>query len=107
MDNRKRKTIEEKELFQRSQKNRLALFGADMPQIMQLISTNRHLFQREPIGPIGNCIKLNDQSWADPVEFLLRPLLGTFLCDSAEDRKRFDELCDSNKIARPKVITTR
>lgn len=113
---------EEHNLFERSKNNRLALFGQDTPRLVELIQSNKHLFSKFPIGPIGwlalkrnfigfistgNCIKLKDPRWANVVEFALRNIMGTFLCDSGKDRLQIDELCKVNNLRTPEIITVK
>jgi hypothetical protein len=98
---------QQKNQYEQTRQNKLAIFGQNIPRILELINKNKHLFSKLPIGPIGNCIKLIDQKWADPVEYLLNRYLGVFLCDSAADRKMLDALCTDNQIKKPQIITTR
>jgi len=84
----------------------LAIFGKDVPRLLELIDTNINSFKKRPIGPIGNYIKLKDKKWANPIEFCLKNMIGTFLCDSSEDRKALDEICKTLQIRKPNVITT-
>ena len=110
-----------------AKKNRLAIFGADVPRLVQAISENAHRFGKPPIGPIGklsqhitsllsiylcvnpgNHITLSRPEWASPVEYRLRNLLNSFICSSAEDRRVFDGLCRAIGINHvPQVIVTR
>lgn len=106
MEDQKKRIIDEKDLFEKSKIDKLVLYGQDIPTLLKLIDANRNLFKKLPIGPIGNFIKLKDARWADPIEFILRNCLGTFLCDSADDRRIFDEICTKNRIQKPSLITT-
>ena len=106
LERRRTRIIEEKTLFEQSKADKLAIFGKDVPRLLELIDTNINSFKKRPIGPIGNYIKLKDKKWANPIEFCLKNMIGTFLCDSSEDRKALDEICKTLKIRKPNVITT-
>ncbi|CAK5082177.1 unnamed protein product [Meloidogyne enterolobii] len=106
LERRRTRIIEEKTLFEQSKADKLAIFGKDVPRLLELIDTNIHSFKKRPIGPIGNYIKLKDKKWANPIEFCLKNMIGTFLCDSSEDRKALDEICKTLQIRKPNVITT-
>lgn len=93
-------------MFEQSKVDKLAIFGRDIPRLIELIETNIQLFKKRPIGPIGNYIKLKDKKWANPIEYCLRNMLGTFLCDSSSDRKALDGICSSTQLKKPNVITT-
>ncbi|KAI1727327.1 structural maintenance of chromosomes protein 6 like protein smc-6 [Ditylenchus destructor] len=90
--------------FNASRRNRLALLGPHVMEVMKLIRDNKRLFKTEPIGPIGGHVKLRDEKWATSVEFCLKGMLNKFICDSMEDRRVLDELCRKRKI-RADVIT--
>uniref|UniRef100_A0A915NU18 Uncharacterized protein n=1 Tax=Meloidogyne floridensis TaxID=298350 RepID=A0A915NU18_9BILA len=106
LERRRTRIIEEKTLFEQSKADKLAIFGKDVPRLLELIDTNINSFKKRPIGPIGNYIKLKDKKWANPIEFCLKNMIGTFLCDSSEDRKALDEICKTLQIRKPNVITT-
>uniref|UniRef100_A0A183C5Y8 SMC_N domain-containing protein n=1 Tax=Globodera pallida TaxID=36090 RepID=A0A183C5Y8_GLOPA len=105
LERQKQQLHEEHNMIARSKVNRLALFGAEMPKLTQLIHANRTMFRRLPIGPIGNSVKLNDQKWANAVELHLKKMLSTFICDSSHDRTALDEICRLNGIKSPEIIT--
>ena len=87
--------------------NRFALLGQDIPNVMQLIQENQRMFDKVPIGPIGNHIQLRDgDKWAAPVEFALKNLLGNFICSSSKDRKALERLCQSKGCRVPPIIVT-
>jgi structural maintenance of chromosomes protein 6 len=106
LEQKRARIVEEKNLFEQSKSDKLAIFGRDVPRLVELIDSNIHHFKKRPIGPIGNYIKLKEKKWANPIEYCLRNMFGIFLCDSSTDRKALDGICSSIQIKKPNVITT-
>eukprot|EP00052_Salpingoeca_macrocollata_P029520 m.299558 g.299558 ORF g.299558 m.299558 type:complete len:889 (-) comp22985_c3_seq48:1706-4372(-) len=88
-----------------STKDRVRIFGHQMPEILQAIA--REKWSKTPIGPIGMHIQLKDEKWVLPVEEHLKNNLNNFLVNSADDamklRRIFEKIC-RNKQDEPTII---
>ncbi|KAL3994866.1 RecF/RecN/SMC N terminal domain family protein [Acanthocheilonema viteae] len=93
-----RELCDEKERLMAMQRSDLARFGTSVPQIVSLIKQNIAKFSKQPIGPIGAYIRINDESWALAVEYCLRHLLSVWLCDNVQDRNILDSILQKYNI---------
>jgi len=91
----------------------LAVFGAEMPKIVEEIQKCKG-FMKPPIGPLGSHIKLkywlrSGASGADlrrVVEGELGSLLTSFLCDSTADQQKLCKLFQNmNLRSIPQILT--
>jgi chromosome segregation ATPase len=79
---------------QRQQKQRLELeakqgqigkFGWDTQKVHNAIRQNQRMFDREPIGPLGACLRLSDDKWAKAAEAACGRALDMWLVHGAHD----------------------
>ncbi|KAJ1814224.1 Structural maintenance of chromosomes protein 6, partial [Coemansia sp. RSA 2599] len=75
--------------LKRQTANRLNAFGRGIPEALALIKKAKWRGM-QPIGPIGDCIKLRDRRWAPVIETTLDKSLNAFLVDSHADRVALD-----------------
>ncbi|KAF3700930.1 Structural maintenance of chromosomes protein 6 [Channa argus] len=93
-----------------SQSNILKRFGDHVPNLLGSIeeaySTGR--FLKKPIGPIGTCISLKDQTLAVAVECCLRSFMKAFCCDNYKDEAVLQDLMSRYypKGSRPQIIVS-
>eukprot|EP00794_Sanderia_malayensis_P000056 gene56-652_t len=76
-------------VFKESQENKLKIFGSWVPDAVQKIKAlaKQKKFTREPVGPIGACIKLKDQKWDVAIETCLKKsILLAFCCHDLHDK---------------------
>lgn len=71
----------------------VARFGQNVPELCRRIEQNRRKFNRMPIGPIGQFIKLRDESWAPAIEVSIgRQTLQTFIVHNSQDASLLQSL---------------
>ncbi|KAJ2873693.1 Structural maintenance of chromosomes protein 6, partial [Coemansia asiatica] len=75
--------------LKRQTANRLNAFGRGVPEALALIKKTKWRGM-QPVGPIGDCIKLRDRRWAPVIETTLDKSLNAFLVDSHADRVTLD-----------------
>lgn len=70
------------------------VFGQDMCNFKNDVNKlyNMGKFVRQPIGPIGSCIKVPDPKWRLLVESTLSGLVFSFITHCAEDRNMITNL---------------
>ena len=97
----------------RAQKDPVALWGQQMPDICRLIKKNASSFSRPPIGPIGAHVKLDNAkafangkpvNGAEAVEHLLSKVLSSFWCATYDDSRKLQRLCEQSRINGLRVI---
>ncbi|XP_022165172.1 structural maintenance of chromosomes protein 6-like, partial [Myzus persicae] len=95
------------------QEDRIILYGNWMPKLVKQIeiANNQNKFIKKPIGPIGTCIKVNNDKWIFSVEnFLSRNTLRTFLVDNFKDNEVLQSIMDriiTGNTRKPTVITSK
>ncbi|XP_008551546.1 structural maintenance of chromosomes protein 6 [Microplitis demolitor] len=74
--------------FEKSGGGNNSIYGRNIPRLKRRIDEeyNRGRFNKKPIGPIGEFIKLKDQSWIPAVENYLGHL-SSFCVDNGQDSK--------------------
>ncbi|CAI4233389.1 unnamed protein product [Auanema sp. JU1783] len=87
--------------------NQMFRFGEHTSKILEVIRSNRHLFDMEPKGPIGMYVSVLDKKWAFAVEEVLRANLKSFLIDSKKDLTTFRKLLNKYRIPVPNTLVTR
>lgn len=86
------------------QDNDLYRFGHGFADLARLIHQNRHRFDEPPIGPLGQFIKVKDQSWAPAVEACLGSnTLRSYIVHSGRDSALLQRLLP-NRGVRPTII---
>lgn len=90
------------------------LWGAKMPDIVYLIERNSSKFRKTPIGPLGRCIKLVQETHTvrggqslnvvRSVESILGKLLANFWCDNYTDLHTLQRLISDSKLPPVKGI---
>ena len=88
--------------------DKLAAFGACMPQLVAAINRFRR-FTKKPIGPIVSYIKIaSDVSEAEAglVEHHLKDFLTAFCVDNNRDQLVLLDLCSSMKIPQPTILVS-
>ncbi|KJE93467.1 hypothetical protein CAOG_04255 [Capsaspora owczarzaki ATCC 30864] len=90
-------------------KNRLAVYGNEVPEILRRIDAESR-WKHKPIGPIGRYLELTDASWAVAVEACLKDTISAFAVDNFDDARRLEDIMnqvfESHK-RRPMIITRR
>ncbi|KAJ1723739.1 Structural maintenance of chromosomes protein 6 [Coemansia erecta] len=69
--------------------NRLNAFGRGVPEAVDRIKRAQWRGM-QPIGPIGDCIKVRDPKWAPVIETTLDKSMNAFLVDNYADRESLD-----------------
>ncbi|KAF7704519.1 structural maintenance of chromosomes protein 6 isoform X1 [Silurus meridionalis] len=91
-----------------SKSNRMRLFGDHMPDLLGSIDRahTQGRFIKKPVGPIGACIRLRDQSLAVAVESCLRSFMKTFCCDNYKDERVLQGLMSQHfpRGIRPQIV---
>ncbi|KAI5618955.1 structural maintenance of chromosomes protein 6 isoform X2, partial [Silurus asotus] len=91
-----------------SKSNRMRLFGDHMPDLLGSIDRAhaQGRFIKKPVGPIGACIRLRDQSLAVAVESCLRSFMKTFCCDNYKDERVLQGLMSQHfpRGIRPQIV---
>uniref|UniRef100_A0A6T6BUD9 RecF/RecN/SMC N-terminal domain-containing protein n=1 Tax=Compsopogon caeruleus TaxID=31354 RepID=A0A6T6BUD9_9RHOD len=84
--------------------NDVRRFGSQVALLLDSIRANESRFHHQPVGPIGQYLKVKDGKWCRAIQSCLRAnLLGTFIVHDSHDERILREL--SNNTAR--MITTR
>jgi hypothetical protein len=82
-------------------------WGAKLPDVVTLIQRNSSKFRKEPIGPLGRCIKLVQEfqtvrgsslNVVRAVESILGKMLPVFWCDNFEDMHLLMRLVNDAKL---------
>ena len=99
--------------FSNAAKDISALWGAQHPQVRDLIQRHARDFKRPPIGPLGAHMKLTENSvkihgQQIDVALLVEMVVGKFLpmywCDNYEDNKTLQRLLDGARLGSVKTI---
>lgn len=87
-----------------SQNNALIRFGQGFIDLDRQIHRNQHRFNVRPVGPLGQFIKVKDQSWAPAVEACLgASTLRSYIVHNGRDSAALQQLL-SNRGVRPTII---
>lgn len=78
------------------EQNSLAPYGVDIKGVLQTISRTRW-HGDTPVGPLGLCVKLRDQQWAQLLRAQLGGLMTSFACTDARDRLQLKKILDQSK----------
>lgn len=85
-------------------KDSLARFGPGFSELCHRISQNSHRFSRRPIGPVGQFISLDDESWAATIETALgRNTLRAFIVHNSRDSSLLQSLIPQSSV-RPVIL---
>jgi chromosome segregation ATPase len=93
-----RKTRSQIDALGRQKGNATAAFGANVPQILNLIERNQRSFHQNPIGPIGMFVSVEDRRWAAPIETKLRRNLRTFICTDRHDSSLLSDILRRERV---------
>ena len=63
----------------------MRVFNRLMDSIRQAAQQER--FSHPPIGPLGSCLRLNDDKWALAAEVILNKHLGAFVVHNTKDQR--------------------
>ncbi|XP_020912192.1 structural maintenance of chromosomes protein 6 [Exaiptasia diaphana] len=92
-----------------SRSNRMRIFGAYVPELLNKIKQNRRQFHHLPVGPIGGHLTLRDQKWALSVESCIKGLAWAFCCHDNHDeqalKRIMHDVCPKNTI--PQIIISK
>lgn len=92
-------------LYVRSRtKDPLALWGDDVSKLCRRIEQATQLghFERQPIGPIGQYLRLKDRRWASALEHIIGNHKRTFCVHSGADSRKLLEIMNEVFGNRPK-----
>lgn len=95
------------------QQDRINFYGSWMPQLVQAIEIafKQKKFKKQPIGPIGAYIKVNDDKWIFSIEnHLNKGFLRSFLVDNVADTKILQAIMDKIipvNTRKPSIITSK
>ncbi|KAI8812060.1 hypothetical protein BJ742DRAFT_794687 [Cladochytrium replicatum] len=97
--------------LEQQKQNRVAVFGAKMPAVLEAIERverQRGWAGRKPIGPLGLYVKMvGDSKYCQIVEFVLGNALSSFAVETHQDSIKLHEILDSimdNRDRRPTVF---
>lgn len=82
-------------------KDKLQLFGDNLPKVMEEINKKRREFRQMPIGPIGMHVELMDMKWSMPMDAIIGSHLRSFITHHHEDRLILDSILRSCKCNNP------
>ncbi|KAJ1888743.1 Structural maintenance of chromosomes protein 6, partial [Kickxella alabastrina] len=77
--------------LRRQTSNRLNAFGRGVPEAIAQIKNTRWRGM-QPIGPLGEFVKVRDQKWSPIIETTLDKSLNAFLVDSYADQATLDKI---------------
>merc|ERR550534_3448549 len=108
----------ELEEMEGASEQKLAVFGPKMPLLDKAIQRHKQKFQKLPIGPVGQLVKLrgdaaSDQEVARVVESELgRGQLTAYLCHSDADRRELVRIMDeiygqAGRNNKPRIFTSK
>ncbi len=63
----------------------MRVFNRLMDSIRQAAQQGR--FSHPPIGPLGSCLRLNNDKWALAAEVILNKHLGAFVVHNTQDQR--------------------
>ncbi|KAI7834371.1 hypothetical protein BX661DRAFT_177093 [Kickxella alabastrina] len=85
------KTQQNLDDLRRQTSNRLNAFGRGVPEAIAQIKNTRWKGM-QPIGPLGEFVKVRDQKWSPIIETTLDKSLNAFLVDSYADQATLDKI---------------
>ncbi|RKP07454.1 hypothetical protein THASP1DRAFT_17035 [Thamnocephalis sphaerospora] len=88
------------------QQDRLKAFGTMMPDVLRAIQREQG-WDEQPIGPIGNYIKLRNPVWADTLESLIGKALSDFIVTNHADKARLIRILRQHRCMHPRVNVLR
>lgn len=73
--------------------NHIGRFGQTMPDLVRRIQSNAQQFSVPPIGPLGQYLKVRDESWAPAVEEAVgRGFLCSFIVQTSRDAQTLQRM---------------
>ena len=88
-------------------------WGAKLPDVVALINRNSSKFRKLPIGPLGRCIKLVQETYSvngdtvnvvRAVEAVIGKVQGMFWCDNAADQQLLLRLVSDAKLPQVRTV---
>jgi chromosome segregation ATPase len=75
-------------------KDRLTIFGASIPKLLQAIEQHRHEFHQVPVGPIGSYVNVpqRHQKFVTAIDMVLGSSLSSFIVTDEHDRSVLERL---------------
>ena len=84
--------------------NKLVLYHARMPVLVDSIERRRGEFSKPPIGPVGTYIILKKQEWITPVEECLNNVLTSFVVASPQDMDKIRKMAQESGVPNVSVM---
>ena len=78
--------------------NKLVLYHAKMPALVDAIERRRGEFSKPPLGPVGTLITLKNQEWLTPVEECLSGVMNSFVVASPQDMDKVRKLAQESGV---------
>lgn len=84
-------------------KDRLQLFGDNLPEVMEEIRRRSREFRHKPIGPIGIHVELADPKWSLPMDAIIGSHVRSFITHYHEDRVLLESILRAHKCFNPVI----
>ena len=84
-------------ILEGSKKEKLSVYGTNMPEVVAAIQKNKSRFSEMPIGPLGLSVKLIKEEWWSVCENLFGKVLNGFLVTDYKDQKVLQEILQTHR----------
>lgn len=90
--------ISRKKGLKQSSRNEFAGYKGRMQELVQAIETNKRMFQKLPVGPLGRHIELTAPEWSPLLESYLSYVLEAFIVESQADNDLLTKLMKQYQV---------